>query len=80
MTTLFYEPLEEACAGARDKMRAATDFLEPIIERIAMPRRIADGMRRIVAILPRLKAGRVPKGRQGEMFNLATRVAEVVTP
>jgi poly(A) polymerase len=80
MTTLFYEPLQEALSGSRDKMRAATDFLVPIAERVALPRRIADGMRRIVAILPRLKSGRIPKGRQGEMFTLATRVAEVVTP
>jgi len=80
MTTLFYEPLQEALSGSRDKMRAASDFLVPIAERVALPRRIADGMRRIVAILPRLKSGRLPKGRQGEMFNLATRVAEVVTP
>lgn len=80
MTTLFYEPLQEALSGSRDKMRAASDFLVPIAERVALPRRIADGMRRIVAILPRLKSGRIPKGRQGEMFNLATRVAEVVTP
>ncbi len=80
MTTLFYEPLQEALLGSRDKMRAATDFLVPIAERVALPRRIADGMRRIVAILPRLKSGRIPKGRQGEMFTLATRVAEVVTP
>jgi len=80
MTTLFYEPLQEALHGSRDKMRAASDFLVPIAERVALPRRIADGMRRIVAILPRLKSGRIPKGRQGEMFNLATRVAEVVAP
>jgi len=80
MTTLFYEPLQEALHDSRDKMRAASDFLVPIAERVALPRRIADGMRRIVAILPRLKAGRIPKGRQGEMFTLAQRVAEVVTP
>jgi poly(A) polymerase len=80
MTTLFYEPLQEALAGSRDQMRAASDFLAPIAERVALPRRLADGMRRIVAILPRLRSGRVPRGRQGEMFTLATRVAEMVTP
>jgi hypothetical protein len=37
-------------------------------------------MRRIVALLPRLRSGRVPRGRNGEMLTLATRVAEVVTP
>ena len=53
-TLLLKEPLDEACAGERDRVRAATDFIDPIIEHIAVPRRIADAVRRIVAILPRL--------------------------
>jgi poly(A) polymerase len=61
---LLKEPLDEASAGERDRIRAASDFLDPIIERIAVPRRIADGVRRIAAILPRLSAGRV--GRFGK--------------
>src|SRR5579872_2023876 len=61
---LLKEPLDEASAGERDRIRAAGDFLDPIIERIAVPRRIADGVRRIAAILPRLSAGRV--GRFGK--------------
>ena len=56
-TMLLKEPLDEACAGERDRIRAATEFLDPIIERVAVPRRIADGVRRIVAILPRLAHG-----------------------
>jgi poly(A) polymerase len=60
---LLKEPLDEACAGERDKARAAAEFLDPVIERVAVPRRIADGVRRIIAILPRLAAGRA--GRFG---------------
>jgi poly(A) polymerase len=60
---LLKEPLDEACAGERDKARAAAEFLDPVIERVAVPRRIADGVRRIAAILPRLAAGRA--GRFG---------------
>jgi poly(A) polymerase len=60
---LLKEPLDEACAGERDRARAAAEFLDPVIERVAVPRRIADGVRRIIAILPRLAAGRV--GRFG---------------
>jgi poly(A) polymerase len=79
MTTLFYEPLQEAMAGSRDRMRAAGDFLVPISERIALPRRIQDGMRRIIALVPRLRAGRTPRaGRNGEIMALASRVLEVV--
>jgi poly(A) polymerase len=62
-TVLLKEPLDEACAGERDRIRAASEFLDPVIERVAVPRRIADGVRRIVAILPRLAAGR--SGRFG---------------
>src|SRR5579862_8523252 len=62
-TLLLKEPLDEACAGERDKIHAASEFLDPVIERVAVPRRIADGVRRIVAILPRLAAGKA--GRFG---------------
>ena len=57
MTALFYEPLEEAAHGVRDVMGAVNDFLDPVIERIAMPRRIADGIRRIMTMVPRILAG-----------------------
>jgi poly(A) polymerase len=63
-TLLLKEPLDEACAGERDRIGAATEFLDPIIERVAVPRRIADGVRRIAAMLPRLAAGR--SGRFGK--------------
>src|SRR5579872_3836651 len=69
-TVLLQEPLDEACAGERDRIRAATDFLDPVIERVAVPRRIADGVRRIVAILPRLTAGRT--GRFGRSDLMAS--------
>jgi len=70
-TMLLKEPLDEACAGERDKIRAATDFLEPIIERVAVPRRIADGVRRIVAILPRLAAGRAGRFARTDLMSSA---------
>jgi poly(A) polymerase len=62
-TLLLKEPLDEACAGERDKIHAASEFLDPVIERVAVPRRIADGVRRIIAMLPRLAAGKA--GRFG---------------
>ena len=80
MMTLFYEPLEEAMAGSRDRMRAAGDFLAPVAERVAIPRRVGDSMRRIVALLPRLRTGRaVRAGRNGEIVTLAQRVLELVS-
>lgn len=55
---LLLDPISEACAGARDRVTAATDFLEPIIDRLNVPRRIADAVRRIAAMMPRLESGR----------------------
>src|SRR5882724_13457533 len=53
-TLLLLEPMKEACEGERDRISAAYAFLDPVIERLAVPRRIADAMRRIVAMLPRM--------------------------
>lgn len=76
-TVLLQEPLDEACAGERDKIRAATEFLEPVIERVAVPRRIADGVRRIVAILPRLAGGRAGRFARTELLGPAIDVLEL---
>jgi len=76
-TTLLREPLEEACTGAADPAAAADEFLEPIIERIAMPRRIADAIRRIVVMLPRLAQGRVGRLARSELLGPAIDVLEI---
>jgi poly(A) polymerase len=78
MTALFYEPLEEAAHGVRDVMGAVNDFLEPIIERIAMPRRIADGVRRIMTMVPRILQGRIGRFARTDLFLPALDVAEIV--
>jgi poly(A) polymerase len=74
-TLLLLEPMKEACDGARDRAAAVADFLEPLIERIAISRRYADGMRRIVSVLPRLVSGRAGRFARTEMFQLAVEVA-----
>jgi poly(A) polymerase len=78
MTALFYEPLEEAAHGVRDVMGAVNDFLEPVIERIAMPRRIADGVRRIMTMVPRILQGKIGRFARTELFLPALDVAEIV--
>src|SRR5690606_255251 len=62
-TLLLYWPMQEVCLGA-DRVDAAFDFLDPIADRLNVPRRIADALRRIVGIMPRLQAGR--SGRFGK--------------
>jgi poly(A) polymerase len=75
-TALLHEPLDEACAGERDRIRCAAEFLEPVIERVAVPRRIADGVRRIVAALPRLASGRAGRFAKTELMGSALDVLE----
>jgi poly(A) polymerase len=71
---LLLEPLREACHGAPDRVEAAHEVLEPIIERIAVPRRIADAAQRIVAMMPRLEAGRVGRFTRTGLYPLAQEV------
>jgi poly(A) polymerase len=78
MTTLLYEPLEEAAFGVRDVLGAVNEFLDPVIERIAMPRRIADGIRRIMFMVPRILAGRIGRFARTDLFLPALDVAEIV--
>jgi len=65
---LLLEPLVEACGTSRDRMRASTLFLEPVIDRLNMPRRIADALRRIVALLPRWDQGRAARLRRSQIY------------
>ncbi len=76
-TALLHEPLAESMLGAGDPVAAAYEFLEPIIERIAMPRRIADGLRRIVAILPRLAVGRAGRFLKTDLAAPAIEALEI---
>src|SRR5262249_50807291 len=48
---LLLEPMREACNGERDRIGAAFSFFDPIIDRLSVPRRMADAVRRIVAAL-----------------------------
>ena len=75
-TLLLLEPLKEVMEGARDRGAASAELLEPIIERLSVPRRFADAMRRIVAVLPRLVSGKAGRFARTELFELALDVAE----
>jgi poly(A) polymerase len=70
-TALLLEPMREACGGARDRMQAAFELLEPLVDRLNVPRRIADAMRRIVAMLPRLESGRGGRFARTPIYPLA---------
>ncbi len=77
MATLLLEPLREACNGARDRVEAAHRFLEAIVDRLNMPRRIAEPVRRVVAILPRLESGRAGRFARTSLYPIAMEIASL---
>lgn len=76
---LLLEPMREACLGERDRMDAAYDFLEPIVDRLNVPRRIADPVRRIVAMMPRLESGRAGRFARSSLYPLAHELLQLRT-
>lgn len=76
-TSLLIEPLLEACEGTHDRVAAAADFLEPIVDRLNVPRRVTDCMRRIAAVMPRLEAGRVGRISRTTFWEEARQVLEL---
>ena len=74
---LLIEPLLEACEGARDRMAAAGNFLEPIIDRLNMPRRVADAMRRIATVMPRLESGRFGRLSRAAIWDEIRQILEI---
>jgi poly(A) polymerase len=74
---LLLEPMKEACESDRDRISAAFAFLDPVIERLAVPRRIADAVRRIVAVLPRLTAGRAGRFARTTLYEPAAEIVEI---
>ena len=75
-TLLLLEAMKEACEGQRDRAGAVAEFLDQLIERLAITRRSADGMRRIVAALPRVHNGKPGRLARSDAFSLVLDVAE----
>ncbi len=76
-SVLLLEPLLEACLDEGDRLRAAHDFLEPIVERLNLPRRSSDSIRRIVAILPRIFEGKASRFKRSSLYPLALEVLDI---
>lgn len=77
---LLSEPLFEACSGERDRAVAAIDFLDAIVERLSMPRRVADSVRRIVTHLPRVAANKPGRMGKTHLYGLTRQVAALLEP
>ena len=77
MASLLFEPMLEAVEGSRDRAHIAYDFAEPVFQRLAVPRRIADGVCRIAAVLPKLQARKPGRFARTELFRIATEVLAI---
>jgi poly(A) polymerase len=74
---LLAEPLLESCSGTRDRMAAAARFLEPIIDRLNLPRRVADSMRRVAAVFPRLESGRIGRLNRSAIWTELRQIVQI---
>lgn len=74
---LLLEPLSEACDGAHDRLQAAHEFLEPVVERLNLPRRASDAVSRIVAHMPRMVHGRSARFKKSTLYPLARQLFEM---
>jgi poly(A) polymerase len=73
-STLLQEPVEEAIEGERDPLIAVGDYLGEAIERLAIPRRLMDRVRSLLAAQKRLRAGRVGALGRRDFFSEAAAV------
>jgi len=76
-TVLLGEPLREACDGVRDRVETAHEFLEAVVDRLNVPRRIAESIRRIVALMPRLESGRGGRFSRTSLYPMACEVLDI---
>ncbi len=73
---LLLESMKEACEGQADRIGAVSEMLDVFSDRLAITRRSADGLRRIMSGLPRIEAGKPGRMARSETFDLALDVAE----
>ncbi len=75
---LLLEPALEACEGEEDRKAALAAFLEPIAQRFAVPRRVTDGVQRVLELVPRLESPRAKAPpRDRELFERARLVTKL---
>lgn len=77
LALLLLEAMREAVGTSRDRAASAHEFVEPIFVRLAVPRRICDAVCRIIAVMPRLMAGKPGRFARHELFPVASEVVSV---
>jgi poly(A) polymerase len=74
---LLEDGMNEACAGAADLALAVDDFIDPLMRRLAIPRRFADGLRRIHPMVCKLHANPRARIHRSEFAPLAVDAFEL---
>jgi poly(A) polymerase len=77
IAALLQGPLEEAMGGVRDPIAAFDEFFGEMVTRIALPRRVRDGVRWILAAQRRMQRGQLSTLRKRELFPDASALIEV---
>jgi poly(A) polymerase len=77
IAALLQGPLQEAMGGVRDPVAAFDEFFSDMVTRIALPRRVRDGVRWILAAQRRLDRGQLGTLRKRELFEDASALLEV---
>ncbi len=77
LTVMLLDPMREAAEGEVDQVAAAMDFAEDFFRRFTVPRRLADGMSRTIAALPRVASGRPGRFARSDLFRIASEVASI---
>lgn len=77
LTSLLIGPLWEALFLSKDRMRDAVEFAEPAFMRLAVPRRISDAICRILAIYPRILAGKPGRYTRMDIYPFGAELASI---
>ncbi|MEZ4392318.1 MAG: polynucleotide adenylyltransferase PcnB [Polyangiales bacterium] len=75
LSTLLYDPALEAMDGTRDVVGAVTEFLEGLLARLAIPRRLFDRVRTLLAVQRRVRMGRIGTMNKREWWPEALQVS-----
>lgn len=76
-SSLLAEPIAEACEGSKDIAGSVHDFLDPILARIAMPRRVIDSMAKLKLMTAAIRRGKIARVARSELLDSALTVLEI---
>jgi poly(A) polymerase len=77
LAALLYDPALEAMDGTRDVVGAVTEFLDGLLARLAIPRRLFDRVRTLLAVQRRIRQNRLGTMNKREWWPEALLVSQL---